>query len=284
MDETSTSTAIWSAVLAGTAVWLLFHALRGWRKGVARQLVEIAALVFAYATAWFGSMLLAPALQPFFALPDFVLRALLAIVLGLLVYAAAVAFGAILFKRTAQQAFGPIRWIYGLGGALAGLALGGATLWLAAIGIRIVGSIAEGQHEAFRSCNDSAAEPGLVSGLRELRKGLAEGPVGSLVERLDPVPEDVHRLLAKVARIAADPAASERFLQFPEAKALSEEPKIADLQNNPEIARRIRERNFLPLLVNAEIATAANDPALRAKLRKFPLEKALDYALAQRSP
>ena len=50
---------LWQAVFISFAfVFILFEVVRGWRLGLIRQLVRVAALVVAYAAAVFGGRLL----------------------------------------------------------------------------------------------------------------------------------------------------------------------------------------------------------------------------------
>ena len=74
---------LWQAVFISFAVVLiLFEVVRGWRLGLVRQLVRIAALVVAYAAAIFGGRLLVPIVRPFLKMPDIVLSFLAGAVLA----------------------------------------------------------------------------------------------------------------------------------------------------------------------------------------------------------
>ncbi len=68
--------------------------------------------------------------------------------LAMIVYGVISSLGSILFKRTAQQSSGTVRFAFGLSGALVGLCFGAFFLWLILVGIRSMGSIAEAQVQA----------------------------------------------------------------------------------------------------------------------------------------
>jgi uncharacterized membrane protein required for colicin V production len=68
---------LWQAVfISFGVVFILFEVIRGWRLGLIRQLVRVAALVMAYAAAIFGGRLLVPITRPFVKMPDLVLSIL----------------------------------------------------------------------------------------------------------------------------------------------------------------------------------------------------------------
>ncbi len=59
---------------------------------------------------------------------------------------------------------------------------------------------------------------------------------------------------------------------------MSEYPKIVALRNDPEISDMIAQGRFLDLIQDQRLIDAANDPALASQIKKFDLQKALDYA------
>src|SRR5437899_3089423 len=79
---------LWQAVFVLFAVLLiLFEVVHGWRLGLVRQLVRVAALAAAYAAAFFGGGLIVPIVRPFFKMPDIVLSIVGGAVLAVAIYA-----------------------------------------------------------------------------------------------------------------------------------------------------------------------------------------------------
>src|SRR5205807_4373083 len=79
---------LWQAVFISFGVILvLFEVVRGWRLGLLRQLVRVAALAAAYAAAFYGGRLVVPLARPFLKMPDIVLSILGGALLALAVYA-----------------------------------------------------------------------------------------------------------------------------------------------------------------------------------------------------
>jgi uncharacterized membrane protein required for colicin V production len=137
---------LWQAVFISFAVvFILFEFVRGWRLGLIRQLVRVAALATAYAAAVFGGRLLVPITRPFLKMPDIVLSIVAGAVLALVIYAVVTSMGMVLFKRTGQQNSQMIRLIYGFAGAIVGLIVGAFVLWLIVASVRAVGTVADAQ-------------------------------------------------------------------------------------------------------------------------------------------
>jgi len=273
----------------------LFEVVRGWRLGLLRQLVRLAALAAAYAAAFLGGKLLVPLARPFLKLPDIILSILGGAVLALAVYALVASIGTILFKRISRQNSNLVRVVYALSGAIVGLFFGAFLLWMTVVSIRAIGAVADAQ---VRSRANSQAtdvhsldmrrrfleESGeqsttLAASLARLKNSLELGTVGDAVKRTDPVPSQTYEMLGKVGSVFSNPKAAQKFLTFPGAQELSEHPKIVALRNDPEIADMIAQGRVLDLLQDQRIIDAANDSMLRERIKKFDLQRALDYSI-----
>jgi len=276
--------------------------VRGWRLGLLRQLVRVAALVAAYAAAVFGGRLLVPIARPFLKMPDIVLSILAGAVLALVIYAFVTSMGMVLFKRTGQQNSKLVQLIYGFAGAIVGLFFGAFILWTIVVSVRAVGAVADAQvrsQASSREAGQSAtlralavrrrffSEPNtgstaLATSLARLKNSLELGPLGNAVKQTDPVPLKTYEMLEKVGRVFSSPERAQKFLTFPGARELSEHPKIIALRSDPEISEMIAQGRFLDLIQDQRLIDAANDPALANRIKKFDLQRALDYAVEQK--
>jgi hypothetical protein len=294
---------LWQAVFISFAVVLiLFEVVRGWRLGLLRQLVRIAALAAAYAAAVFGGRLLVPIARPFLKMPDLVLSILAGAVLALVIYAFVTSMGMVLFKRTGQQNSKLVQLIYGFAGAIVGLFFGAFILWTIVASVRAVGSVADAQVRSQSSSPEAGqsatlraqavrrrflSEPNtgstaLATSLARLKNSLELGPLGTAVKQTDPVPLKTYEMLGKVGRVFSNPERAQKFLTFPGARELSEHPKIIALRDDPEISEMIAQGRFLDLIQDQRLIDAANDPALANRIKKFDLQRALDYAVEQK--
>ena len=291
---------LWQVVFISFAIVLiLFEVVRGWRLGLFRQLVRIAALIVAYGAAVLFGKMLVPIARPFLKMPDIVLSILTGAVLAFVIYALVIGIGMILFKRAGRQGSQPRRPIFGIAGAIVGLIFGVFVLWLIVAGVRAVGIVADAQvraranlPEAGESANgrapvvrqrflpeSNAQSATLATTLARLKNSLELGPVGKAVRETDPVPLKTYETLRKVGAVFSSPERARKFFTFPGARELSEHPKIVALRNDPEISEMIAQGRFLDLLRNQRIIDAANDPTLADRIKKFDLQKALDYAM-----
>jgi hypothetical protein len=294
---------LWQVVFISFGVILiLFEVVRGWRLGLMRQITRLFAFGAAYGAAFLGGSLCVPMARSFFKMPDAVLSILCGATLALVAYALVSGIGAILFKRTTQQESRLLYLIYGFAGVTLGLFFGVFLLWLTVASVRAVGALAEGQarsraaaHRAqdvtshaldvrrrFLSESDDGV-PAFATSLARLKNSLELGLLGSVFKDTDPISQRTYETLEKAASVLSSPERAQKFLTFPGARELSEHPKIVALRSDPEIVDLIAERRFVDLLQNPRVLDAANDPGLAERVRKFDIQRALDYALEQNS-
>jgi hypothetical protein len=284
---------LWQTVFISFAIVLiLFEVIRGWRLGIMRQLMRVAAVVAGYAAAYFGGDLLVPLLRSSVRMPDIVISVLGGAILAVAAYGIISSLGTILFKRTAQQK-GVVRLVYGLSGALLGFCFGAFFVWLILIGLRSIGSIAEAQVEARakspgninapRPSAASAPKPELDSDslmtlLARLKNSVELGAVGGVVKKTDAAPMGAYKTLGEMGTMLANPETARKFLDSPGARELSEHPKIVALRNDPEIAEMLAQGRLFELLRDPRVVDAVNDPTLVEQVKHFDLKKALDHA------
>ena len=285
--------ALWQIVfLSFAVVVLLLEVIRGYRLGLPRQLMRGAAIIAAYAAAYFGGGLLLPLLRPILTWPDFIVSMIGGALLAIIVYGVIAGLGSLVFKRTAQHNSGGVRLIYGVTGALTGLCFGFFFIWLILVGIRSVGAVADAQTTAHPRVEQPASAPAtdkpvalqnfdadsLTAFLARLKNSVEQGKLGEVIKKTDVTPPGVYQALKDAGTVAANPESARRFLSFPGAAELSEHPKIVALRNDPEIADLIRQGRVLELLQHPRVLAATNDPTLVEKVKKFDIKKALEYA------
>jgi hypothetical protein len=292
MQSATSGSTLWQIVfLSFAVVLLLLEVIRGYRLGLPRQLMRGAAIICAYAAAYFGGQILVPLLQPILKWPDFILSLIGGAILALVIYGLIASLGSILFKRTAQHGSGTVRLVYGFSGALTGIVFGLFFIWLILVGIRSVGSIADAQVEA-RPLQDAPVSPqrdrpeavhnldadSVTAFLARLKNSVELGRLGDVIKKSDVTPPGVYQTLKDAGTVAAHPESARKFLEFPGAVELSEHPKIVALRDDPEIANLIRQGRILELLQHPRVLAAANDPSLVAMVKQFDIKKALKYA------
>ena len=285
---------LWQIVFVSFALILIvFEVLRGWRRGLPRQVARLGALMAAYFAAFFGGKFLAPLLGMFFKMPDVLLSIFAGAFFALIVYAIISGIGSALFRRTNQHDSTIVRLLYGSTGALLGVFFGLFLVWMIVVAVRSIGSVADAQVREQASdssvlhavdvrrrflgeANEDRAP--LTTSLARLKNSLEMGMIGNAVKKVDVVPQTIYDLIEKIGAVAANPQNAERFLSFPGARELSEHPKIIALRNDQEISQMLAQGRLLELIQDPRIIDAANDTDLRARLKKFDLNAALTYA------
>lgn len=270
------------AFFLGAGFFILFQAWRGWRMGIVRQVAEVISLLCAYAAGFFLGAYFTPLFRPL-GWPDQVLEYVSRFAVGLVVFLTLSLASTLVFKRTKHQS-GVIRFGFGAAGAILGGLLGIIFVCVAAIGVKISGTLAEARvrAEAQQALERQAArvQPWMRS-LAQMKNSLERGPAGAVVEQVDPVPGDAYATLGQVAALLADQEKVERFLRYPGVEPIARHPKILALTENAQIAQEVGDGNILNLLRHPAIVEAANDPEVRALVQRFEFQKALDYTVGK---
>jgi hypothetical protein len=254
--------------------WILPSFFRGWTQGVLRQLlVPLAAF-----GALVAVILVTPTASGYlYQNTRFPASALLlGLAIWLLAYNLLVLVGGIIFKRTRDQDFAIVRLVFGVGGAAVAVVYAFLQIWVAAVGIRIFGRVAEDQIAVQSSRN--AVSSGLVVGLARLKNSLELGSGKVVLDQLDPVPPEAYRRLDQCSQLLANPRAFGRLLESPALRGIWENPRIRALQSDPELLEAIRRGDFLSILSNPKVFALWTDPSIQALLSGDQIQAACDYA------
>jgi hypothetical protein len=115
--------------------------------------------------------------------------------------------------------------------------------------------------------------------LANMKNSLESGRVGEAVRTIDPLPPSLYCVLEKAGQVASDARSADKFLSYPGAREISDHPKVVALRNDSRVMELIGSGHIFELMKNERMIEAMNDPALQARVKKFDLERALDYAL-----
>jgi uncharacterized membrane protein required for colicin V production len=292
--QAAAGSPLWQIVFVSFAlVLILFEIFRGWRRGLPRQVARLGALIAAYFAGYFAWKFFGPLIGMFIRLPDAFLSMIAGAIFALIIYAIISGIGSALFRRTDQHDSFVIRLLYGSTGAVMGVFFGLLLVWMIVVAVRSIGSVANAEVRA--QANDTSVvhavdvrrqllgepsedEAPLTTSLARLKNSLEMGVIGNAIKKVDVVPQQKYDFVEKVGAIAANPQFAERFLEYPGARELSEHPKIIALRNDQEISQMLSQGRFFELIQDHRVIDAANDPELHARLKKFDLNAALNYA------
>src|SRR5438552_3505302 len=82
--------------------------------------------------------------------------------------------------------------------------------------------------------------------------------LGEIVKDVDVVPAKTYQTLGKLGTVVSNPQSAARFLSYPGAKQLSENPKIIALRGDREIIELIEQKRFVDLLHHPHFIEAMN--------------------------
>ena len=266
----------------------------GWRQGVMRQLMTLAAIACAYAAAWYGASSAAPVFA-FLKYPPQVTKIIGGAAVGLATFLGLNGLRRWIFKRTAQKKNAGVRLSYGILGALIGVTFGSLLFLLTTGLVRALSTVATSRIEDIERENEKERrlavrlppeEPGpLVRSFAKLGTALAEGKSGKFLQRYDDVPAThVFATLAKLGIMVSRPDAVDRFLSYPGVEKLSSHPKLLAVKNDPEITALLDSHSFVKLLRHERVLALANDEEFNALMKRMEFEKALDFALKDPKP
>src|SRR5947207_8394154 len=102
--QAAAGSPLWQLVFVTFALALIvFEVLRGWRRGLPRQIARLGALIAAYFAGWFGSKFCGPLIGMLFKMPDALLSIVAGALFGLIIYAIISGIGSSLFRRRSQH-------------------------------------------------------------------------------------------------------------------------------------------------------------------------------------
>lgn len=277
---------LWQAVLfLGVSLFLCWEIWRGYRAGIVRSATSLLALVLSGLVGFLGAKIAA---APFGGLTDITgltVGAFVGLILAVVVFVVVWLLGAILFKRTEHQSSRIFRFLWGVGGAVLGLLIGLVIVWSGISVVRGLGALAKARLETAnkyaetQSPTSKPSPPKLASGIVTLQESMELGPVGKVVNSLDPIPSDYYELIEQIGRLSGDQEVMLRFVEYPGIQNLMQNPKMVQLANDPSVIEAAESGNILALLSNKAILSALEDKQLSEEIKKIDLRAALKFAL-----
>jgi hypothetical protein len=265
-------------------VFVIWQTWRGWRAGLFRSGVSLAAILLCFVMGFLVAELAAAPFGGLRYLPGFVAGVVVGGGLGVFLLFTIWLVGALTFKQTEHYGFGPLSFIWRIGGALFGFLIGLALLLGSISLVRSLGALLEPRVGGRELTEAPDLNARLTVGVVQLKKSLELGPVGPLLVAVDPLPPQFHRLAAQIGMFTGDQEKMQRFLQYPSIQDVLQNPRIASLFSDPELVRAWQDKDVLKIFNNQALADALKDPVVAEQLRKVDLSAALKFALEPPPP
>ncbi|MCS7008930.1 MAG: hypothetical protein NZL93_03205, partial [Chthoniobacterales bacterium] len=163
-----------------------------------------------------------------------------------------------------------IRFFYGVGGMVAGLAVGVLYIWAIVTFVRAGGGIFDAK--------------GSGNGLSELRRHLEKGAASAIIQHADPIPQKTYDLVAKTTRVLTSPEALVAFFETKEMSPLMKYPKFVALIQDEKIQKYASERDYVGIISSPKLHELLTDPEFLEILKKIDYEGAVDRALRHTEP
>jgi hypothetical protein len=264
-----------TAVFIIAIAWILVSVVRGWGKGLMRQLAGIVALFAAGFLVLHYTGEMEEFLRPH--VPPLILIFVSAVLIWVVSFNSIVLIGRLFFKRTKDCESSLMRLIYGLGGGAIGVGYGLLFVFCVLIGLKVIGRIAENQVEIQQAKNESSGA--LILNLAKLKNSVELGYGRRVLESVDPFPSRFYRELDQYSRLIADPEAIQKLLEYPGFRRIWESPQILEIERDPEIVADVQRGNILGVFTNRKVVALLNDPQIRSIFNQGDLDAALNYAL-----
>ena len=272
------------AFLFAGVIFLLWQTWRGWRAGLFRGGVTFAAIVISSVLGLLAAELAAAPFGGLRYLSGCIAGVFAGGLVGAVLFLTIWLLGALSFKRTDHHAFGPLRLVWGVGGAFFGFLIGLAVLFGGISIVRSLGALAEPRVASAEPAEAAEPPAKLAAGLVTLKKSLELGSTGRLLESADLVSPQFYELATEIGKLTSDPAKMLRFLDYPGIQEVVQNPRVIDLFADPEVLRAWQSKNILAILDNKSVAAALKDPVLAQQLKKVDLAAALKFALESPPP
>ena len=154
--------------------------------------------------------------------------------------------------------------------------------WAGAMALRVTGATA-GLRELEAAVKSGRVPAGQQAGLLpRMSHSLSTGPVGDVLNRLDPLSTGQTVPLASLLVLRHSEVAWERALRHPEAAPLVQHWAVQRLLRDSDVAHALSFSDYTRLLMLPEMAEALREPVLRAALLDADLPDVLAACITGR--
>lgn len=268
-------------VTAGAAAFIAFAAGLAFSRGVMQQLLNMVSLALGVWAAWYVFTNRTEVFGPAAAGMNTDRLVLFSIGSGLLTY--------VLCKGAIHvlAALGILRFMGGIAGwkgVLVSALPSGFLLWVAAMGLRIVGNLYGMESAAAVAKHGSKLQSQAVSVWDKLSKQIDRSVVGSLAEKVDPLDMRATANLARLLILWPEGSVWQKLSQNPKTNKALQHERIQKLGKDPKVRACIDKKDFAGLIQLPQVGEAACHPDIAPVLSGLELEQAMDSIVYKKAP
>ncbi len=268
-------------VTAGGAAFVAFAAGLAFSNGVMRQVLNMVSLAMGVWAAWFVFTNRTEVFGPTASSLNTDRLVLFAGGAGVLTFFICQAGIHLLALVGLLRLMGGIS---GWKGVLVSAVPSGFLLWIATMGLRVVGSLYGMENAAAVAKNGSKAKAQVATVWSSLSKQLDRSAIGSLAEKADPLDMRATANLARLLILWPEGSVWQKLSKDPKtSKALNHE-RIQKLGQDPKVRACISKQDFAGLIQLPQVAEAADHPDLEPVLSSLALEETMDSIVYKRAP
>lgn len=268
-------------VTAGAAAFVAFAAGLAFSRGVVQQLLNMVSLALGVWAAWHVFTHRTEVFGASAASMNTDRLLLFSAGSGLLTYL--LCKGAIHLLAV----MGLLRFLGGLAGwkgVLVSALPSGFLLWVAAMGLRIVGNLYGMESAAAVATEGSKLRSQAASVWDRLSKQLDRSLVGSLAEKVDPLDTRATANLARLLILWPEGSVWQKLSQNPKTSKALRHERVQKLGADPKVRACIAKRDFAGLIQLPQVAEAAGHPDIGPVLSSLDLERAMDEVVYKKPP
>ena len=270
-----------TVVTGGGAAFVAFLAGLAFANGVMKQLINMVCIGLGVSVAWYSMRHRVEMFGPSAASMGTDRLVIFSGVAGLLGYG---------ISRAAMQllsVFGIFKLFGGLAG-WKGLAISiipsGFLLWVASMGLRLVGNL-YGMETAAAVGREGTRITSSFGGVVDtLRKALEKSSIGSMLLDVDPLAMRPTANLTRLLIVWPDQRLWPQLAANPKTAAVFSHPKVATLGYDASVRKLIDSKDYTGLMQLPKVEEVALYPDLQPLLNDVGLEDAMDQILYGRAP
>ncbi len=268
-------------VTGGGAAVVAFLAGLAFANGVLKQIINMLCLAAGVAAAWYCLRHRADVFGPSAASMGTDRLVLFSGIVGLIAFVLARLGVGMLSMFGIFRLFGGMS---GWKGVAMSILPSGFLLWVASMGLRLVGNLYGMESAAAIGREGTRITSTFGSWVNDARRMLEKSFVGNVMLTMDPFAMRPTANLTRLLIVWPDQRVWPQLSTNPKTRQIFAHPKVGELGKDPAVRKCIEAKDYAGLMQLKQVETVASYPDLQPLLSDVALEDAMDQILYGRTP